>query len=216
MLKKQGLAGLARTVRARLYVRWFEWYFGIHSETIIELKQLGLENDCYRPYVPTDYYSLLSVLDHLNIQPDRECFLDFGAGMGRVVILAATRPFRKVYGVELFPQLSEIARQNVRNALPRLKCRNIDIITADATQFVLPDEVTVVFFFNPFCGEVLAQVLENIRASLRRQPRPMRLVCQIPTESVFEREVRQQDWLVMERKMVFDVNSRCLFFNARA
>ena len=215
LFREKGLRATCRSLMDRIGIRWFEWRFDIRSEAVIELKEFGIENELYRPYVATDYRSFRKVLDELPIRPGVDGFLDFGCGMGRAVILAATHPFRKAYGVEIALRLSEVARENVRHALPRLKCRDIEIITADATQFAIPHEVTVIYFFNPFCGEVLTRVLENVRESLRRNPRPLRLVCKVPAKSAFEEEIRRHRWLVQEREIVFDMNNRYLFLAAK-
>jgi len=215
LLREQGWRAAWNALAERVCIRWFEWRFGIRSESVIELKDLGLENENFRPYVPTHYRSFRKVLRALPIRPGEDGFLDFGSGLGRAVILAATHPFRKVIGVEIAPQLAEAARENVRRARPRLKCRDVEIIEADATRFAVPPEVTIIYFFNPFCGEVLARVLENIRASLRKNPRELRLICKVPAESAFEREILQVPWLVKERDMNFDANTRYLFLAAR-
>ena len=210
-LRGEGLRGVYRTLRDRCYVRWFEWRLGIRSEAVIDLKELGIRNELFRPYVATDYRSFQTILAALDVRPNEDVFLDFGSGMGRAVIMAAKYPFRKIYGVEIAPQLNKIASQNVRSALPRLKCRDIELITANAREFVIPDEATVIYFFNPFSGEVLADVFQNIRASLRRRPRALRLVCKIPERSAFEEEIFKHKWLIKEREIIFDTNSRYLF-----
>jgi len=214
VLREHGVRALIRAIGDRLYIRWFEWRLGIRSEAVINLKELGIDNTSCRPYVPTDYHSFQTILDGLEIRSNEDVFLDFGSGMGRAVIMAAKYPFRKIYGIEIARQLNEIARQNVRRALPRLKCRDIELITANAREFVIPDEATVIYFFNPFSGEVLADVLQNIRASLRRQPRALRLICKIPERSAFEEEIVKHTWLVKEREIIFDTNSRYLFLTA--
>ena len=212
VLREHGVRALFRAITNRLYIRWFEWRLGIRSEAVIDLKELGIKNELFRPYVPTDYRSFHTILRALEIRPTEDVFLDFGSGMGRAVIVAAKYPFRKIYGIEVAPQLNQVARQNVSNALPRLKCRDIELITTDAREFAIPDEVTAIYFFNPFGGEVLADVLQNIRASVRRQPRALRLICKIPARSAFEEEVVKHTWLIKEREFVFDANSRYIFF----
>ena len=214
VLREHGVRALFRAITDRLYIRWFEWRLGIHSEAIIDLKELGIRNELFRPYVPTDYRSFRTILAALEVRSNEDVFLDFGSGMGRAVIMAAKYPFRKIYGVEIAPQLNEIASQNVHSALPGLKCRDIELITADAREFVIPDEATVIYFFNPFSGEVLADVLQNIRASLRRRPRALRLICKIPERSAFEEEIVKHTWLIKEREIIFDTNSRYLFLTA--
>jgi SAM-dependent methyltransferase len=216
LARQNGPTATWRLITDRLYVRWFEWRLGIRSEAVIGLKELGLDNESYRPYVPTDYRSFQRVLNSLRICPGKEVFLDFGSGLGRAVILAATRPFRRVIGVEIAPQLNELAQQNVLNALPRLRCRNVELIIADATTFAVPPDVTLIYFFNPFCGEILLQVLANIRTSFGKNPRDLRLICKIPAQSAFERDIERVSWLVKEREMVFDSNSRYLLLSVRS
>ena len=41
-------------------------------------------------------------------------FIDFGAGMGRALLIASDYPFRSIIGVELLPSLADIAEQNLR------------------------------------------------------------------------------------------------------
>ena len=211
VLRERGIRAFFRAITDRLYIRWFEWRLGIHSEAIIDLKELGIRNELFRPYVPTDYRSFRTILAALEVRSNEDVFLDFGSGMGRAVIMAAKYPFRKIYGVEVARRLNEVASQNVRSALPGLKCRDIELITADAREFVIPEEATVIYFFNPFSGEVLADVLQNIRASLRRRPRALRLICKIPERSAFEEEIFKHTWLIREREIIFDTNSRYLF-----
>jgi SAM-dependent methyltransferase len=212
LLRQQGWTAALKLFFDRCYVRWFEWRLGIRSESRVELKELGAENELHRPYVPTDYRSFQKVLRSLDIRPGEGVFLDFGSGLGRAVVMAAKWPFRKVIGVEIAHQLNEVARENIRSALPRLKCRDIEIITAEATQFAIPTDVTLIYFFNPFCGDVLARVLSNILESHRHQPRAIELICKIPAQSGFEEEIRQHAWLVEKRQMVFDADCRYVFF----
>jgi hypothetical protein len=43
----------------------------------------------------------------------------------------------------------------------------------DATAYPLPDSPLVVYMFNPFSGEVMAPVLDNIQRSLAAHPRDL-------------------------------------------
>ncbi len=46
----------------------------------------------------------------------------------------------------------------------------------DARDFRLPDGPLVLFFFTPFTRVVTDRVVDNILASVRRNPRPVRIV----------------------------------------
>jgi len=112
--------------------------------------------------------------------------------MGRVVILAALRGFRKVIGVEYSVQLAEVARQNVQRAAKRLRCP-VEIVNADAQSYPLPDDADLIFMNNPFRGSVLASVIRNIRESIRAHPRKVWIIFVTPDD--FERQIQGESWV---------------------
>lgn len=57
-------------------------------------------------YLPTAWHVLPRVLRYVGVS-DSDVFVDFGCGKGRVVHQAAKRPFRRVIGVEISPDLAE-------------------------------------------------------------------------------------------------------------
>src|SRR5437868_13891630 len=87
VLRERGIRAFFRAITDRLYIRWFEWRLGIRSEAVIDLKEFGIKNELFRPYVPTDYRSFQTILDVLEVRSCKDVFLDFGSGMGRVVII---------------------------------------------------------------------------------------------------------------------------------
>ena len=102
----------------------------------------------------------------------QDVFCDIGCGMGRILCVAARTPVKKCLGVELLEPLCQIAQQNGtrlrgRKASIQIVCR--DAATADLS------EGTIYFLFNPFGPETLRDTLENIRGSLSRNPRAIRI-----------------------------------------
>jgi 23S rRNA G2445 N2-methylase RlmL len=79
-------------------------------------------------------------------------------------------PWRKIIGLEISPQLLEKARRNLERMRGR-RCRDVQWVNADAAKYELDDDVTTIFLFNPFSGDVLRAVLDNIQESLRRRRR---------------------------------------------
>lgn len=104
----------------------------------------------------------------------RFSFVDLGSGKGRVLLMAAEYPFRRIVGVELLPELHEIARENV------VRDPRIELVLGDAREFRFPDGPLVVFLFNPFPPWVLRQVLLNVQESLTRKPREFFVVLHNP------------------------------------
>src|SRR5262245_20873055 len=91
----EGLGATTRSLLKRLQVRWNERMFGIQTDGMIELTEFGIQNEAYRDYLPTDYRAFHEIMRKLAIDPHNHVFLDFGAGMGRAIILAATYPFQR-------------------------------------------------------------------------------------------------------------------------
>lgn len=121
-------------------------------------------------YEPTPVSDAEALLDASPLAPETTTFVDVGAGMGRVVLLAARRPFHAVVGVELSPALAEIARDNLASADdPRRVARSVRIVRADAARWTLPRGDLVVYLYNPFRAPVLSALLTRLgRASERR------------------------------------------------
>ena len=105
------------------------------------------------------------MLDALPLPPERTTFVDLGSGMGRVVLLAAERPYRQVIGVEISPALHEVAKEN-RDRYPRerLQSRDIRRVRADAAAFTFPRGDLAVYLYNPFRAPVMEAVVARLAA----------------------------------------------------
>ena len=115
-------------------------------------------------YEPTPVAQANALLDASPLAPERAIFVDVGAGMGRVVMLAARRAFRAVIGVEISPALAEIARENFATLHDAKRVvRDVKIVRADAAEYTLPRGDLVVFMYNPFHGPVLDAVIGRLR-----------------------------------------------------
>jgi predicted RNA methylase len=118
----------------------------------------------------------------LNRIPEKDfsrfTFIDFGCGKGRAVLLAATRNFHRVLGVEHAPRLVEVAAQNIRAWCGPRFCKDVQVVCADATQFELPNDPCILFFYGPFGGNMslLGLVLANAAASIKANPRRVYLL----------------------------------------
>jgi hypothetical protein len=96
--------------------------------------------------------------------------VDYGSGLGRTLIAAATLPFERVTGVELSPALAKRSLENVAKARGTV-CQNIEVVCSNAADWHVTAEVTVFHFYNPFLKQTLRTVVENIARSLREAPR---------------------------------------------
>ena len=168
-LKEHGPMGIAHAVTYRIREAYYEWSLGIRTADHVAAHLIGVGPDG-EDYFPTDYQLFERAIRRITVHPWLDVFLDIGCGKGRLLIMAAKYPFRRVIGIDFSEELCRAARENVKSLRPAERDR-VEVIQADATAFQVPDEVTVIFMFNPFTGRVLQQSLERIRESLLRSPR---------------------------------------------
>lgn len=191
--------------------RWYDWRLGISTRGVIP-PPASHQAPGRLEYTPIVYRHLLPMLARLPAGDDG-VFLDYGCGLGRVLVAAARRPYRSVLGVEIVPEFAEAARENVRRARG-LRCRDVRVIEADATEFDLPDCVNVLHFFNPFRGPVLDSVLRRIRDSLDRHPRVINTLYFNGDD--FRRAATGQAWIEAVEETTFsDPVIGCGLYNMR-
>tara|TARA_R110002096_G_scaffold428258_2_gene639715 strand:- start:17607 stop:18386 length:780 start_codon:yes stop_codon:yes gene_type:complete len=145
-------------------------WFGIGTRRCVNLAGLGYESEDFVDYAPITYWAFWIALNRCRIVPE-DVFVDFGVGRGRCLVVAGTRRFRKVIGVELVPELAQQARSNMELARKRLRCKSWEVVETNAEQFSIPAESTILHFYNPFRGPTLDRVIVNLADSLRNHPR---------------------------------------------
>jgi SAM-dependent methyltransferase len=125
-------------------------------------------------FYTTAYYgiapsALASALSDLNINYNEFTFADVGCGKGRAIMVAAQFPFHRLWGVDLSPELCEVARANL--ALRPEWANRSSIIHEDAVSVTYPEGPLLIFMFHPFLAPVLRRVLANLEMQLRKSPR---------------------------------------------
>jgi len=113
----------------------------------------------------------------INYDLSRLTFVDYGAGKGRVLLLASQHPFQAIGGIEFAEELHDDATMNLAQfPRSRMKCRNVECVLDDAAALGPPEGESVHYFFNPFSREVFAEVLHNLVVSYRKRPRRLYLI----------------------------------------
>lgn len=141
----------------------------------------------HSPYQPTDPGLFHEMLAGLRISFGEFTFIDVGSGKGRVLLMAADYPFRRILGVELFPALHRIAMDNIRNyKSDTQKCFALESVCSDARRFEFPPDPTLLYLFNPLPETGLREMLQNLERSVNRHPRPVFILYSNPLlESTF-------------------------------
>jgi hypothetical protein len=159
------------------------WVGDLLFERDIETSARQVELDHFHRertyYGASDWLDLPRVLRKCELGP-ADVLVDFGSGKGRVLYQAAHHPFARVIGLEISAKLNEVARENIERKRHELRCQNIELVTADAATFVIPDDMTFAYFYHPFSDQTFDTVIENIVESLDRNPRRVTIIYQCP------------------------------------
>ncbi len=157
----------------------WERYFCVDTTAATVASRRDVPSESVR-YEPLPWFLVRRGLRALRLRKG-DVFVDYGAGLGRSLLMAGRQELERVMGVELLGTLAKLARDNVLAAKHRLKTP-VEVLEVDATQWDVPDDVTVAYLFNPFFGAVMKAVQEKLRASLVRRPRALRILYAHPDD----------------------------------
>jgi SAM-dependent methyltransferase len=114
-------------------------------------------------YEPTRPAVVEAFLDRLGLDWTQWSFVDLGCGKGRVVLLAARRPFRRVVGIEISSGMLAIAQKNLGRFQAQVPlAAPVHLVCGDVADCPLPDGNLLLYLFNPFSGAVLRRVLTRL------------------------------------------------------
>jgi SAM-dependent methyltransferase len=196
-----GVRLAARVILARLADSVQERVLRIRSAGLVPIESLIPQwRDCH-DYFPTTIGDFRRVLNDLAIDAN-DVFVDYGCGKGRVLILASAYRFAGIIGVEISEVLAAAARVNVDRALRADAHARIAIVNCNARDFAVPHDASVLYFYNPFHGDILRAVFERVRRSLHENPRRLYVIFNNPRH--FEAIERDCPWLVRKRTYRFE------------
>jgi hypothetical protein len=156
--------------------------YRVDTSGFVYLDTLGLDAEGRVWHDPSEWLGLRRALRRLSPSSD-DVFIDFGSGKGRAVFVAALHfPFKRVGGVELSPDLTRAAQSNIERNRPRLRCQNIDLVTADVLDYDIPPDLTLAYLYSPFTGKLFDAAVERLIASVDAHPRLLRIVYNYPFE----------------------------------
>lgn len=162
----------------------FDWQYRVNTTSGgvgWRARLMGLLNSAYQPMEPELFSEMLNAL---GIDYSEFTFIDIGSGKGRALLMASAYPFRCILGIELLPELHQIAEDNIsRFASSEQRCKRVETICADATTFQFPAGALVVYLFHPLPETGFTKVMMNLETSWQESPRAIYVVYANP---VFE------------------------------
>ena len=94
--------------------------------------------------------------------------------------MAAHYGFKKITGIDFSEKLTNVAKANMLSVKNDFQSLQYSVQTVDAADFAIPDDVDVIFLFNPFDEFVMKKVAENISISILTHRRDIFLVYENP------------------------------------
>lgn len=132
------------------------------TQNIYDLTRTGEHQENGTALVSTSIDFLAQLIDdfeRLIGKPlPKDLFVDFGSGKGAAVIHAKKLGFKKSIGVEFAKELHECAVKNIE----ALGLTDVESLYEDATNYKLPNDISLIYFFNPFDEVVMQKVMQNI------------------------------------------------------
>lgn len=139
-------------------------------------------------YRPTPRLVFKWAMEALPEDLARHAFVDYGAGRGRVLLMASHYPFERIIGAEIAAELYDDCLLNIAQ-YPRslMKCRDAGCDHLAAMRLEVPDQETAFYFNNPFNRKMLERVVGRIVQSYKRNPRRFYVICvDINARALFE------------------------------
>lgn len=167
----------------------FDWEYRVDTTGATVSWRNRLMGLFHSPYQPTEPALFREMMASLDVDFCEFTFIDIGSGKGRVLLMAADYPFRRIIGVELFPELDRIAKENIaRYKSDSQRCFAIESLCKDAREFEFPSGSLLIYLFNPLPEAGLREFLQRLGQSLTSSPRRAIVLYHNPQlESVIER-----------------------------
>jgi len=141
-------------------------------------------NDMFFGYDAVEYSSLEYLYKKYPFS-DNECVVDFGAGKGRPLIMAAYYGCKTVIGYEIDTNRSGLLIKNIENFK-----RKFDILfdfyvyNSDAVDAVITKDMTRFIMYNPFHAVVQVYIIDKIVESLKNSSRIVQIYLFSPFKEV--------------------------------
>jgi SAM-dependent methyltransferase len=173
----------------------------VSTRRLVPVKDLGLHGASANQAHAYETPRVGHLRDGLRTVPQeqRHHLVDFGSGLGRILVLARELGYARVSGVELSDALCAEARENIARLTSRRgQVDAMEILLLDAADYLVPSSANVLYFYNPFGPRVLERVLDNIKSSIDKKPREAWIMY---VNAVHKDVMRARSWLEEARQV---------------
>lgn len=127
-------------------------------------------------YQPINYYTAEQLFDQTYLEDTQGSLLDMGCGKGRIFGVGAAYHFKHIIGIDFSKKLCGDAGINAGAIMSKYKDLTIEVVCANAAEYLIPPTVTTIFLFNPFDHTVMRKMLDRLKESLAEKPRPIKIL----------------------------------------
>ncbi len=183
-IKHEGVLTTYKIIKDNLIEKYWEFenytfdtVNGVDTGGQIDNENLDIQSTSTKygvRYEPTTLNTFKSIISNIQ-ELEKFTFVDFGSGKGRVLLLASRYNFKEIIGVEYSESLYKLSLNNINNYKKKV-CQNIQIINCDATEYKIPSGNCILYFYQPFVGEVMLCVLMSIKNSFIANKRKIYLI----------------------------------------
>lgn len=175
-----GMKRMSQMLISVVQDKLFDVFNGTDTLDAVLVKDLKYDEEAQEhgtQYSATRDRYLSALLSHLRPLND-SVIVDFGSGKAKVLFVAVKHHVKRAVGVEIAPELHEIAINNKDLILRKGKNNNRDIqlLNIDARQYKFSGDENILYFYRPFDAHIMKTVLKNIVCSLENNPRHTVLV----------------------------------------
>ena len=185
-MKLNGVGPTLNKIWQRVYYRTKGVDFS--TQNIFDLTLTGDFKDHGTALVSTskDYFKLVfGELERIvGKKIEKNIFLDYGSGKGGAIVQAKNVGFKKTIGIEFAKELHEIAEQNIE----KLNLKDVTSYFQDATTYMPPLDISIIYLFNPFDEVVMQIVADNIKSLKDEYKNDVYIIYGNPSCEVLDRE----------------------------
>lgn len=161
--------------------RKIERYMFVPTAPTVPLAHVRVPHQLRRSghdYRPTPWHVFHWAMSLIPPPLNRFAFVDYGAGRGRVLLMASHFDFDKIIGAEVAAELHQDCLLNIAQySRSFMKCRDVTCEHLSALRLDIPDQETVFFFHNPFDATMMERVVDQIVRAYKQEPRRFYVVC---------------------------------------
>lgn len=158
----------------------------LNIDTSVGTNDDNLQRKIFTQYQPA-HYSFLEYLFHKYPFSNTDCLVDFGAGKGRPIIMAAYYGCKHIMAYELDEVRAKMINDNVIRFKDKFKLDfQHEIFCMDASNATIRKEMNKFFFFSPFHLKIYVKILKNVVSSLTSDKRPINIYLYGPEDSVIK------------------------------